>query len=366
MDQYEFFKRVKLTEDGYLIVEGGSSPGEDVTININGDLYKVVTAPDTENIQVLDQNDNPVGSLVGGNWIVNIPVFTDVVITINGVAYGTFGSGDSDNILVKNTNNEVIGSLIGGEWIIPDSSITVNSVAYDDVKATGGLNVVVKNTDDELVGEKIGTEWIVPAGGGSWTGVTIEDTSSYGDFLTTTATVNFPFNFTAEVDDTVLVVVKGQGNVGLSTPTGWTLVYSDQASHSLWIFRRTVVSGTLTGIDMTPAFGNWAWQTQSFLIKNYTQLTLSTVSTSPQAVTASWGADDNTFITFNSYTGLGIVRQMSVDYKGTIGNRSHDASSSACLFCGIKRDTVAASGTPSAWTLVGSATTPKYFTIVIN
>lgn len=162
----EFFQNVKLTEDGYLIVSGGGGT-EEVTININGTLYSVVEAPGTENIRVVDQDDNEIGSINGaGDWEVNIPEFTDVEISLNGVAFGTYSSGQTDNILIKDSVGNQIGSIVAGEFIIADSNISINSTPFSTVEAEGSTNIVVKDTDGTVVGEEITGEWIVPAGGG--------------------------------------------------------------------------------------------------------------------------------------------------------------------------------------------------------
>ena len=122
-NKFEFFKNIKLTEDGYLIVSGSGGTPEEVEITINGDTYKSVEAPNTEDIIVKDEDGNIVGSLIGGEWIVpsggSKPIGTPLYFPL---------TNTSVNPVYQNTGNT--GQSINGHTytFIPNAGLHFHSI----------------------------------------------------------------------------------------------------------------------------------------------------------------------------------------------------------------------------------------------
>ena len=146
---YEFFKNVKLTEDGYLIVSGSGGVPDTVEITINGNIYKIINAPNVENIRVIDQYNDEIGSIINDEFVVPIPQFIKPDISINSVPFKEYNSGDIDNIKVKDENGNEVGSLINGEWIVPPSGGgSIDELKYFPLTNTA-VNPVYNNNGND-------------------------------------------------------------------------------------------------------------------------------------------------------------------------------------------------------------------------
>jgi hypothetical protein len=89
-------------------------PSDPATVTLNGVTMATIPCGDTENIQVRQQTGSTlVGSQQGQHWrIANSP------ISINGSAFTNLPAEDSLNIAVTQDGNPV-GSLVGGAWVVP-------------------------------------------------------------------------------------------------------------------------------------------------------------------------------------------------------------------------------------------------------
>jgi hypothetical protein len=185
-----------------------SNPCKDARILINSVVYGNAPSDTNFNVVVKDQLGALVGSLIGGEWIVNTGgACADATYTIedslgNVLYTGTIPSGGSVTEVISNSTlnvNKSDGTLISSRSILAegtdsynvgDSSavlkdedgnvlsttgikateskdivahngdVSVNSVAFDDVLSGGTLNIQVrKSTGNDLIGSKQGQYW---------------------------------------------------------------------------------------------------------------------------------------------------------------------------------------------------------------
>ena len=134
----------------------GQSP-----IQVNTTPLDFVSAEATYNLNVLDQNSNPIGSASGTNWLVNIPTCDDATVTVNGNAFATVPSGDTLDIEVVNTELTQIGTAIDPFITIDDSEMSINGTVMNYTPATTSYNQLVLNQVGTQVGAAIGADWVV-------------------------------------------------------------------------------------------------------------------------------------------------------------------------------------------------------------
>jgi hypothetical protein len=184
------------------------NPCKDARILINSVVYGNAPSDTNFNVVVKDQLGALVGSLIGGEWIVNTGgSCADATYTIedslgNVLYTGTIPSGGSVTEVIGNSTlnvNKSDGTLISSRSILsegtdsynvgdssavlkdedgnvlsttpikatetedivaPNGDVSVNSVAFDDVLSGGALNIQVrKSTGNDLIGSKQGQYW---------------------------------------------------------------------------------------------------------------------------------------------------------------------------------------------------------------
>jgi hypothetical protein len=185
-----------------------TNPCKDARILINSVVYGNAPSDTNFNVVVKDQLGALVGSLIGGEWIVNTGgACADATYTIedslgNVLYTGTIPSGGSATEVIGNSTlnvNKSDGTLISSRSILaegtdsynvgdssavlkdedgnvlsttpikatettnitaPNGDVSVNSVAFDDVLSGGTLNIEVrKSTGNDLIGSKQGQYW---------------------------------------------------------------------------------------------------------------------------------------------------------------------------------------------------------------
>jgi hypothetical protein len=185
-----------------------TNPCKDARILINSVVYGNAPSDTNFNVVVKDQLGALVGSLIGGEWIVNTGgACADATYTIedslgNVLYTGTIPSGGSVTEVISNSTlnvNKSDGTLISSRSILaqgtssynvadssavlkdedgnvlsttpikateskdivaPNGDVSVNSVAFDDVLSGGTLNIEVrKSTGNDLIGSKQGQYW---------------------------------------------------------------------------------------------------------------------------------------------------------------------------------------------------------------
>jgi hypothetical protein len=185
-----------------------TNPCKDARILINSVVYGNAPSDTNFNVVVKDQLGDLVGSLIGGEWIVNVgSVCADATYTIedslgNVLYTGTIPSGGSATEVIGNSTlnvNKSDGTLISSRSILaegtdsynvgdssavlkdedgnvlsttsikateskdivaPNGDVSVNSVAFNDVLSGGTLNIEVrKSTGNDLIGSKQGQYW---------------------------------------------------------------------------------------------------------------------------------------------------------------------------------------------------------------
>jgi hypothetical protein len=185
-----------------------TNPCKDARILINSVIYGNAPSDTNFNVVVKDQLGALVGSLIGGEWIVNTGgSCADASYTIedslgNVLYTGTIPSGGSATEVIGNSTlnvNNSVGTLISSRSILaegtdfynvgdssavlkdedgnvlsttpikatetedivaPNGDVSVNSVAFDDVLSGGTLNIEVrKSTGNDLIGSKQGQYW---------------------------------------------------------------------------------------------------------------------------------------------------------------------------------------------------------------
>jgi hypothetical protein len=185
-----------------------TNPCKDARILINSVIYGNAPSDTNFNVVVKDQLGALVGSLIGGEWIVNVgSVCADATYTIedslgNVLYTGTIPSGGSVTEVISNSTlnvNKSDGTLISSRSILaegtdsynvgnssavlkdesgnvlsttpikatetedivaPNGDVSVNSIAFDDVLSGGTLDIEVrKSTGNDLIGSKQGQYW---------------------------------------------------------------------------------------------------------------------------------------------------------------------------------------------------------------
>lgn len=148
----------------------------DATITINSSSYGTVPSGGTENIIVESENNNPLGSLVGGNWEVgnahlrvngttvgNLEPeqWHDHYATINGTQAGSWHNSSQTWRMNVLQGGSPVGSLSGTDWVVPpcaDATAVLKNTANTTLSTTsiasgGSANItapdataVLKNT----------------------------------------------------------------------------------------------------------------------------------------------------------------------------------------------------------------------------
>jgi hypothetical protein len=185
-----------------------TNPCKDARILINSVIYGNAPSDSNFNVVVKDQLGALVGSLIGGEWIVNTGgTCADANYTIedslgNVLYTGTIPSGGSATEVIGNSTlnvNKSDGTLISSRSILaegtdsynvgdssavlkdedgnvlsttpikatetedivaPNGDVSVNSVAFDDVLSGGTLDIeVLKSTGNDQIGSKQGQYW---------------------------------------------------------------------------------------------------------------------------------------------------------------------------------------------------------------
>jgi hypothetical protein len=185
-----------------------TNPCKDARILINSVIYGNAPSDTNFNVVVKDQLGTLVGSLIGGEWIVNTGAGCPdasyrIEDSLGNVLYtGTIPSGGSVTEVISNSTlnvNKSDGTLISSRSILaegtdsynvgdssavlkdesgnvlsttpikateskdivaPNGDVSVNSVAFDDVLSGGTLNIEVrKSTGNDLIGSKQGQYW---------------------------------------------------------------------------------------------------------------------------------------------------------------------------------------------------------------
>jgi PKD repeat protein len=185
-----------------------TNPCKDARILINSVVYGNAPSDTNFNVVVKDQLGALVGSLIGGEWIVNTGgSCADASYTIedslgNVLYTGTIPSGGSATEVIGNSTlnvNKSDGTLISSRSILaegtdsynvgnssavlkdedgnvlsttpikatetedivaPNGDVSVNSVAFDDVLSGGTLDIeVLKSTGNDQIGSKQGQYW---------------------------------------------------------------------------------------------------------------------------------------------------------------------------------------------------------------
>lgn len=185
-----------------------TNPCKDARILINSVVYGNAPSDTNFNVVVKDQLGALVGSLIGGEWIVNTggacaDASYTIEDTLGNVLYtGTIPSGGSVTEVIGNSTlnvNKSDGTLISSlsilaegtdsynvgdssavlkdedgnvlsttpikateteDIVAPNGDVSVNSVAFDDVLSGGTLDIeVLKSTGNDQIGSKQGQYW---------------------------------------------------------------------------------------------------------------------------------------------------------------------------------------------------------------
>lgn len=371
-NQYEFFKNVKLTEDGYLIVSGASQPVDDITITINNTLYKVTTTD--ENIRVVDQSNNEVGSLnVNGDWEVNIPEFQDVTVDINGTLYATYQSGGSDNIQIKNSNDEQVGSIINDEVIIANSNISINTTSFTDLKAEGSLDINVLDTDSNPVGSKVGSDWVVPAGGGGSSVPYVKQVKSESRLASggtaESITIDFDNDLNAIEDGDMAVVLCKFVGYATNSISGYTLLLQDGNGEDRVFYKSLTTADTSVTVSLSSDSFNDTDAVVTVLIVSGVNGDIDASSTSTTTIgnTTPWSATDTLFIPVKSRTNS-LIPYYIRDNGGKaingpiVTNRPNNAG----LLCGWKTENTQNFLTPTIVATSQGTGDDLYYTIAVK
>lgn len=129
----------------------GGGPCDPATVNINGVEVATPASGATADIDVVDQDGNPIGSLVSGQWVVTIPEEVDNILP-----YANRAAALADTATIPNTNQFVVVTDTGRTYIGNGASTVDVLVANPQVmllpvREDGGLFVTVEGTEYKLV-----------------------------------------------------------------------------------------------------------------------------------------------------------------------------------------------------------------------
>lgn len=128
----------------------GSGPCDPATVNINGIEVATPASGATANIEVVDQDGNPIGSLVSGQWVVTIPEEVDNILPYANRIAALAATG-----VVPATNQYVVindtGRLFHGNGTSTVAELVADpQVMLLPVREDGALFVTVEGTEYKL------------------------------------------------------------------------------------------------------------------------------------------------------------------------------------------------------------------------
>jgi hypothetical protein len=184
---------------------------DDATVQLNGTTVGTIPSGDSDSFTV-NLDGSPSGVWDGTAWQVTSAPCDDATIELNGVEMTTIPSGDTENITVLQSSGATqVGSKQGTHWRIDDSAISINGSPVADVKAEDPLDIDVTQ-DGSPVGSWDGSAWIVPPCAAPSIAISYSnDTPTYGDTITITATVTgitptfYTFIIAGNIDETITV-----------------------------------------------------------------------------------------------------------------------------------------------------------------
>jgi hypothetical protein len=155
------------------------NPCKDARISVNSVVYGNAPSDSNFNVVVKDQDGDLVGSLIGGEWIVNTTGGTcpdssyTIEDTLGNVLYtGTIVSGgsltqeiDNSTANLRDTNGLLISTTSilaeGSDDIVaPDGQVSINGAAFDSVVSNGTLDIdVYPSSGTTQIGSKQGTHY---------------------------------------------------------------------------------------------------------------------------------------------------------------------------------------------------------------
>lgn len=128
----------------------GALPCADATVNINGTEVGTPASGATLDLDVVDQDGNPIGSLVSGQWVVTIPEEVDNILP-----YTDRAAALADTTTIPQTNQFVVVSDVGrtyiGNGISNVAALVANpQVMLLPVREDGALFVTVEGVEYKL------------------------------------------------------------------------------------------------------------------------------------------------------------------------------------------------------------------------
>jgi hypothetical protein len=119
----------------------GSQIGTDWVIGNNATYINSVQVTDQEAEQnasiAVELDGNPSGTWNAGTqtWEITSPPCADGNIELNGVPVATVASGGTEDIPVLSEGSNPVGSLVGSDWVIENNATTINGVQVTDQEA---------------------------------------------------------------------------------------------------------------------------------------------------------------------------------------------------------------------------------------
>jgi hypothetical protein len=145
---------------GSLISGDWVVPSTELTIN-SVSYDAILAGTPTYNIRVTDQTNTEIGSQVGLDWVVNIPTCADATVTVNGNSFATVPSGDTLEIEVQDgEGNPYLGVVLASPIIyIPPVEVDINGNVQEYLQGSKTLNIHDQNGND--IGGFVGADWVV-------------------------------------------------------------------------------------------------------------------------------------------------------------------------------------------------------------
>lgn len=342
----EFSTSVKLYEtDKGFVFSGEDIPTPPITgaeIQINGDFLADVNAGDLLNIQVLNSEENPVGTPLGGNRVdigdgtvnlvdangdplgtVSVPAETTVVETvasvteqINGTTIGTSVPGSTNNQVIENSDGDPVGTDANPS-VVSDVQIQVNGANTETAPAETIYNQQVKNSNNDDVGTSANPSVVgdttIRNQANDWNDTEKAEgtyTLPLGHFIDTDQSTPVPFDYKPTAD----------GTVGICTP-------ADYGTLPLSRLRREFSAQALCGFsgryisDEWESAGNpvyYVYRSGDGLIQGFTpaQIIGSDSTDLVPWVVSGGGTERGTIVYYPDQEGNGFVW-----YETVVGNQ---------------------------------------------
>lgn len=230
----------------------GSQSGTDWVIANNYTEINGVQVTDQEAEQnasiAVELDGNPSGTWNAGTqtWEITSPPCADGNIELNGVPVATVASGGTEDIPVLSEGSNPVGSLVGSDWVIENNATTINGVQVTDQEAEQDAAIFVTRDGVQNGTWNAGTQtWEVTSAACS--PVTFQINAVNKESLSSGST----FNLITKLDGSVNsgTYDAGSDTLEFTSAGGWV-------RPSFWPTLPTLTAASQEGYILNPVYEN--------------------------------------------------------------------------------------------------------------